>query len=270
MAGAAKSLAALRQQLDLDRKEAARIASLKQAGVMSQSAQDAADAAVAEHERQLADSEAVLKRSSERRNAAKNGVFLLEDGTDGNSTLQNLSDARVRLVQAQQSLIQLRAERQAAQMVVDAAKLAYEKARSIDILAPPGSMVWSLISSPGGSVQPGTPVASWVDCTVMLVDAPVSDVEAALLHVGSRADVAIEGERHVRVGTAILTRGSAGVLADNDLAAVAKGRHPGVGQVLVKLVPTPDDVKTCDIGRAAYVDFPEVGVFDLIRARLRL
>jgi hypothetical protein len=119
-------------------------------------------------------------------------------------------------------------------------------------------------------VQPGTPLASWVDCTVMLVDVPVSDVEAALLHPGSTAHVVLEGERKVRTGLVILTRGSAGTLGSHDLAALAKGRRPGIGQALVSLEATPADVKACAIGHAAFVDFPEVGVFDQIRARLRL
>lgn len=104
----------------------------------------------------------------------------------------------------------------------------------------------------------------------MLVDTPVSDVEIALLHIGSIAHVVIEGERSVRTGSVIVTRGSAGTLGEHDLAALAKGRRPGIGQALVKLEATPQDVKACAIGHTAYVDFPEVGVLDLLRARLRL
>src|SRR5262245_40100149 len=67
---------------------------------------------------------------------------------------------------------------------------------------------------------------------------------------GSIAYVVLEGEKTVRTGTVILTRGSAGTLGSNDLAALAKGRRAGVGQVLVKVTPTPDDVKACAIGHA--------------------
>jgi multidrug resistance efflux pump len=263
VAGASKSVAALQQHLALDRDEAARIAALNQVGVMSQSQVDAANANVAESERQIAETQATLDRTNARLRAAANGVFLLADGTDGNSAIQNLADARLRLLQAREALTQLRAEQ-------DAAQLAYDKTRSLDILVPPDAMVWSLISSPGAPVLPGSPIASWVDCRVMLVDAPVSDVEAALLHPGSIAHVVIEGERTVRTGSVMLTRGSAGTLDSHDLAAIAKGRHSGVAQALVKLVPSPDDIKACAVGHAAYVDFPEVGIFDLFRARLRL
>ena len=60
-----------------------------------------------------------------------------------------------------------------------------------------------------------------------------------------------------------------GVRAD-DLAAIAKGRHPGLGQVIVRVAPTPQDVETCAIGAAAWVDFPQINAIDLLRARLRL
>jgi multidrug resistance efflux pump len=157
-----------------------------------------------------------------------------------------------------------------AEAILASTKSAYESARSQPIAAPPGALVWSLIASPAAPVQPGTPVASWIDCRIMLVDVPVSDVELALLRKGSVANVVIEGERHVRHGTVFLTRGAAATVGADDLAALAKGRQPGVGQVLVKLEPSPADIEACPIGAAAYVGFPEIGIVDMLRARLRL
>lgn len=267
--GARSSLASLQLRLGLARTEVERERSLHAAGLVSQSTLDSARGTVADLERELAAAQSDLGRGTVRHRAAAEGVFLLEDGTDGNSAFQNLADARLRLVQAGATLTQLRAERDAARIVFQAAQMAYDKSRSLDIIAPPGAMVWSLISGPGAPVQPGSPVASWVDCRSMLVDVPLSDVETALLHPGSVAEVVLEGERRVRRGTVILTRGSAGTLGSSDLAALAKGRRPGIGQALVKLVPTPADIRSCPIGHAAYVDFPGVGVFDILRARLR-
>jgi len=103
----------------------------------------------------------------------------------------------------------------------------------------------------------------------MLVDVPVSDVELALLETDAPARVVIEGDRTVRLGKVYLTRGAAATVGADDLAALAKGRHPGVGQVLVKLEPSAADIEACPIGAAAYVDFPEIGVIDMLRARLR-
>jgi multidrug resistance efflux pump len=266
---AGNSLVLLKRRLELEGNEVTRTEALHERDMMSKSQVDAAHAKVTDTRRLIVETQTALDRVNARLRAAKDGVFLLEDGTDGNSALQNLADARVRLLQAEDTLTQLRAEQEAAQMVVASTQAAYSKARSLDILVPPGAMVWSLISAPGASVQPGTPVASWVDCSIMLVDVPVSDVETALLRPGSIAHVVLEGERKTRTGTVILTRGSAGTLGSHDLAALAKGRRAGIGQALVKLIPSPDDIKACAIGHAAFVDFPEVNVIDLVRARLR-
>ena len=85
------------------------------------------------------------------------------------------------------------------------------------------------------------------------------------------SDVAVgEGEKAVRRGTVLLLRGAAATVGSADLAALAKGRRPNIGQVLVRLDATPEDIETCPIGHAASVDFPDVGIVDIIRARLRL
>jgi hypothetical protein len=67
-----------------------------------------------------------------------------------------------------------------------------------------------------------------------------------------------------------LLRGAAATIGSVDLAAIAKGRRPGIGQALVALEPTEADLETCPIGHAAYVDFPGIGIVDILRARLRL
>ena len=65
-------------------------------------------------------------------------------------------------------------------------------------------------------------------------------------------------------------RGSASTLGADDLAAIAKGRHPGIGQVIVRLPRDPAEIAACPIGHAAHVDFPEIGLIQVILARLRL
>ena len=67
-----------------------------------------------------------------------------------------------------------------------------------------------------------------------------------------------------------MTRGSTATLGRHDLAALAKGRSDGVAQVLLKLDGDPGEFDRCPVGRAAYVEFPGVGLIDVIRARLRL
>ena len=70
-----------------------------------------------------------------------------------------------------------KSRRTARRRVRASVKSAYEAAKFQPLKAPPDSYVWSLIASPGDFVRAGAPVATWVDCSIMLVDVPVSDVE---------------------------------------------------------------------------------------------
>jgi hypothetical protein len=161
------------------------------------------------------------------------------------------------------------AEVAAAEKILASLKSDFEKARHQPVKAPRDAYIWSLIASPGGYVKAGAPIASWVDCSFMLVDVPVSDVELALLQTDAPARVLIEGDRRERDGKVYLTRGAAATIGAEDLAALAKGRAPGIGQVLVRFEPSPEDIEACPIGAAAYVDFPDIGILDILRARLR-
>jgi multidrug resistance efflux pump len=258
------------QRLEIERADENRKMILARTGAGSQMALGAATAAVTDHEKALTDIHSVLSRATSRRQAAELGVFMLDDGTDTGTAMRSVDDARMAREQAQAVLTGEEANVAAARTVVEAARLAYAKQRSRDVRVPPGTLAWSAISAPGAAVQPGSPVASWVDCRILMVDVPVSDVELSLLRKGAPADIVIEGERDVRRGTVFLLRGAAATVGTADLAALAKGRRPNIGQVLVRLEATPQDIETCPIGHAASVDFPDVGIVDIIRARLRL
>ena len=267
---AGNNMALVRQHLALEQAQAARLTKLAQSGNASLAAADAANAQAVEYQRTLEEMQSVITRAKLRRQAADHDVFVLDDGTDAADALRNLDQGRVELRRGQADLATARSEIAADQAVVDAAARSYQRALATPVEAPPGALVWSLIAAPGGAVQPGSPIAIWIDCSVMLVDVPVSDVELALLHKGDEADVILEGERQVRKGKVLLTRGAAATLGSADLAALAKGRTPGTGQVLVSLVASPEEVAACPIGEAAAVDFPHVGFLDIVLARLRL
>ena len=267
---ASGNLLLAKQRLGLERVQADRMAKLAASGHGSQAAADAETQQVVELEKTLTGFQAELDRSSKRLSAAERGTFLLDDGTDGAVAVRSLEEARLALNQANLDLALVEIDIDLARKVFQAAQEAYENARSASVTAPPGALVWSLITGPGSAVQPGNPVATWVDCSVMMVDAPVSDVELALLPKDARADVVLEGERRVRHGTVLITRGAAATIGQADLAALAKGRSAGIGQALIKLDPSPEDIEVCPIGRAAYVDFPGIGLLDVIWARLRL
>jgi multidrug resistance efflux pump len=270
IAAARGTVALTTSRLDVERRQATRLATLAAAGHGSHAAADAEAQLVLELQKTLTGVQAELDRAGHRRKSAEIGTFLLDDGTDAAIAARGLDDAEVALNQANLDLAVAEVDVGLARKTLKAARQAYGKALSAVLTAPTGALVWSLVVGPGSAVQPGSPVVSWVDCRVMLVDAPVTDVELALLAKGASADVVLEGETRVRHGTVLLTRGSAATLKRIDLAALAKGRQSGVGQVLVKLDPSPTDVETCPIGQAAHVDFPSVGLIDIVRARLRL
>ncbi|HEY9521472.1 MAG TPA: HlyD family efflux transporter periplasmic adaptor subunit, partial [Methyloceanibacter sp.] len=115
--------------------------------------------------------------------------------------------------------------------ILASVKSTYENARFQPVKAPPDSYIWSLITSPGDFVRAGAPIATWIDCSIMLVDVPVSDVELVLLRTDAPARIVIEGDPKVRDGKVYLTRGAAATIGADDLAALAKGRHAGIGQV---------------------------------------
>ena len=171
---------------------------------------------------------------------------------------------------AAMELAEAEVEAESAERILASVKSAYEAAKFQPVKAPQDAYVWSLIASPGDFVRAGSPVATWIDCSIMLVDVPVSDVELALLRTDAPAHIVIEGDRKVRDGKVYLTRGAAATIGADDLAALAKGRHPGIGQVLVQFQPSAADIWECPIGAAAYVDFPDIGILDVLRARLRL
>ncbi len=55
-----------------------------------------------------------------------------------------------------------------------------------------------------------------------------------------------------------------------DIAAVAKGRGRGDGQVLLRLEAESGEFHACPVGQAAYVHFPNAGVLAVLMARLGL
>lgn len=270
IAGTKTNLELIGQQLERARSELTRKQALLQSGDGAEAELDSAVQQAADHQRTLTELSVAHQRLLQRRRAAESNYLMLADGTDASLGLNNHDEARAHLRLAEAELKTLRTEAAAAEIALAAARTAFERARGSAILGPPGAQVWSLISAPGAPVTPGAAVASWVDCRVMLVDVPLSDVEIALLKPGAIAHIVLEGEREQRQGLVMLLRGSAATIGSHDLAALAKGRHPGIGQALVKLEATAADIASCPIGHAAYVNFPDVGFLDILRARLRL
>ena len=221
------------------------------------------DGLIATVENPLQDATPVIRAEADL-NKAKQHVSGLQD------LMTNLNADPAARARMAMDLADAEVEAKSAEKILASVKSAYEAAKFQPVKAPPDAYVWNLIAAHGDFVRAGSPVASWVDCSFMLVDVPVSDVELALLRTDAPARIVIEGDSKVRHGKVYLTRGAAATIGEDDLAALAKGRHPGIGQVLVQFEPSAADIWECPIGAAAYVDFPDIGIIDMLRARLRL
>jgi multidrug resistance efflux pump len=262
-------VATTKKRIDLERAEANRRARLMTEGRETASAPAPAEARVADLERARIDVQTGLDRAALHRRAAESGLFFLDDGSDGAAEQRSLEEARLGLDRVRADLAAARRDVDSAQHVVDDAQRLFDRSRAADVTAPPGATVWTDAPAAGSVVRAGSPVAAWIDCRELLVDAPVSDVQLSLLRTGAAARVVLEGERRARTGTVLIVRGAAATLGQAELAAVAKGRRDGIGQVLIALDAAPPDRDACPVGRAAFVHFPDVNVLDIVRARLR-
>ncbi len=205
-----------------------------------------------------------------RDRAAEEGIFITEDGETPDRVHQaelelGLAESRARheVHAAEAALSEASEDLARQQQTIDALTEAA-------VTAPPGSVVFSVTAAPGATVAAGERIIAWIDCRALMVDVPVSDAELPLIARGARAEVVLEGEAQVRGATVLLTRGSSATLAGADLAAIAKGRTQGVAQVLLTLDAERAQFDQCPVGWAAYVEFPDVGILDVLRARLRL
>ena len=156
IATASGSLSLIKQRLALERLQADRLAKLAASGSGSQSAADAEAQLVLELQKTVTGLESELNRSTQRRSAAEQGTFLLDDGTDAAVALRGLEDARLALNQAKLDLALAEVEIGLARKILAATQQAYDKALNRPVAAPPGVLVWSLITGPGTAVQPGT------------------------------------------------------------------------------------------------------------------
>ena len=258
-------------RLAVMRKIAARSEELARRGTGSETTADEARMRVADLDLEITELQAELDYARVRRQAANHSVFITTDGEDPAWVRGGRQELKLEKKQARLELRQAQAELAWATTALEAAGKRLERLSEARITAPPGSIVSSQRTAPGAAVRAGTPVAEWLDCPqALMVDVPVSDAEVSLIRPGMQAEVVLEGESRIRDARVLLTRGSASTLGRADLAAIAKGRQDGVAQVLLALPHEPQEFQSCPVGRAAYVDFPDIGLIDVIRARLRL
>lgn len=220
--------------------------------------------------RTLLEIESRLEYTLVRRDAAAQAVYLDEDGSDPGWAQVADFDLELLIARSRLELGEAEAARRESATALVAEEAELERLRHAEISIQAGAVVESIEVGEHATVSAGDPLLSWVDCSVLLVDAPVSDAELPLIRPGMNAEVVLEGEAEKRIGTVLLTRGSTATLDHRALASVAKGRTERLAQVIVELGAIEWPADECPVGRAAYVGFPDVGLIDVIRARLRL
>jgi multidrug efflux pump subunit AcrA (membrane-fusion protein) len=270
IAGVGSEIDVTRKELELMRAIAGRHDKLVAKGHKSQAVADEAWLRVSELELQLAQLQKDISYSRIQREAANNGIFITPDGEDPDWVRGGRLELKLQKKEARQELRHAEAELATAEAALKIAEEDYARLAEGFVRAPAGSIVWGQKAAPGATVRSGEPVADWLDCSVLMIDVPLADAEVPLIKIGMEADVVLEGDSVVRKGRVLLTRGSAFTLGRNDLAAVAKGRTDGVAQVLLEFSHERKNFSDCPVGRAAYVDFPDIGLIDIVRARLRL
>ncbi len=263
-------IATLDKQLQLLRKIASRKEQLATTGTGSENAADEARLRVSDIEVELAKLKSDMRYARVQLEAAKDGVFLTSGGTDPDWVFDSRMDLKLQKKQARLELRKAQAELEVAQSALVAAEEDFRRMSKGPVSAPPGSILWSRHVAPGASVRAGDPVAEWLNCSTLLVDVPWADFELPLVTVGMEADVILDGETTVRNGRVLLTRGSASTLDRKDLAAIAKGRDEDVAQVVIDISHDRESFESCPVGRAAFVDFSEIGLLDIVSAWLRL
>jgi len=249
---------------------AERTKTVSETGYRSKDYRDEGQIRQAEAEAALAAERMALERAQRRRAAADKGVYVAPDGTSPNWAYGDRQDAKIEIKRARLQVEQAQSDERRARQALDAARESFRLHSRAPVLAPPDSTIRSVIVGAGATVAVGEPVAKWIDCKELFLDAPVSDAALPLIAVGSKAQAIIEGRRRWYDATVASVRGSAETIGAEDLAAVAKGRSPGVGQVILRLEAPRSDFGECPVGEAAYVHFPTAGVLDVLLARFGL
>ena len=249
---------------------AERSRNVSEGGYRSRDYRDEARIRLDEAEAELAAERMALEQAKRRQAASTAGLFRTPDGSSLPWAYGDWQESKTEIKGARLQLQQARSAESETSQALDAAREAFRLKEKAPVLAPPGATIRSIIVGRGATVGLGDPVAKWIDCNDLFVDAPVSDAALPLIPLGSKAEAILEGDGRWREAHVVALRGGAETLGAADLAAVAKGRQQGDAQVLLKLDGDPHVFASCPVGRAAYVHFPSAGVLAVLLARLGL
>ena len=259
-------VALLQERVAIAEVTARRKHTLRLAGNSSQADEDAAMSTQRELQASLTDTAKELERVRERRSLAQTGVFLQADGKEPEWSWRSLDEIRLEAAKTSRSVREAEEEVKTTKRILADEQKNLEVASSAVFKLPDGMTIWSMSATNGISVNRGERLFTWIDCSKVLVDVPVSETLGVLVNQGARADVTFEGEQKPRAAEVLLSRGSSSRLTRAELVSVS-GARKTLAQVIVAL---RDPVAGCPIGRRAFVTFPDIGLLQVVRAYLAI
>jgi multidrug resistance efflux pump len=262
-----KRLALLKERVALADASAQRRRSLRATGTASQADEDVATSTHRELQVAMTQMENALARVRERRRLAGEGVYLQADAKEPEWSWRSLDEINLEAARANRSLSDALEELGTARSILADERKNLEALSTATIRIPPFMTLWSAPVSDGATVRQGEKLFSWIDCKVLLVDVPVTETLAALLHEGMKATVLLEGDSRSHAGTVLLTRGASSRIGSDDLASLSRGHKSWSAQALVQISDTAG-LPECPIGRRAFVGFPEIRLVQYLRAYL--
>ena len=244
--------------------------------VASQSVSQALlDAAVAAHDslqESLNARRAELRRLRQTLRQIANNLFLADD-SDGALQVQNfLLELQIRQADLAKALSEARADLAAVELRLQHEKAQLARLREAPVDVPDGALVWQVHAAPGQFVDAGAPLFSFIDCRSLLLDIRVDDTVLALVSRGHPVRFRLFGSSEFAEARVERIRGSAAVIGHDDLATTMGGGARN-GQILARIedvAAAGQGTDFCGIGRTAYAELRDIGLYRQLLSRLNL
>jgi hypothetical protein len=174
IAGLERRIALADNQLGTMRRISLRSEELKQRGTGSEAKLDEERVRGSDLEHDVAEELALLNYAKVRRLAAESGVFITAAGEDPEWARGWRLELKLEKKRARLELEKSQAELRQALAAKEAASQDFQRLTEGAVMAPSGTVIWSALLAPGATIHAGAAVVEWVDCSVPLIDVPVS------------------------------------------------------------------------------------------------
>ena len=193
--------------------------------------------------------------------------------SDGALQVQNfLLELQIRQADLAKALSEARADLAAVELRLQHEKAQLARLREAPVDVPDGALVWQVHAAPGQFVDAGAPLFSFIDCRSLLLDIRADDTVLALVSRGHPVRFRLFGSSEFAEARVERIRGSAAVIGHDDLATTMGGDARN-GQVLARIedvAAAGQGTDFCGIGRTAYAELRDIGLYRQLLSRLNL